>query len=817
MRGVCHQDSLYCRTLCTEVHSCRRGRVLLNVIEWEYAYTKHVLQHFFLCFMSINKTYRAFILPAFLLVWCCTIATAQGDCEAVTLDQFFECYGGKSSFSEHSIKAITSFIQAEDAINAGDYIQAKKVIDNLYTTYPVGDNKWWQVWNAPNGANIGTPHGYYGLRMMEDIVAYGLKPNPNAKVKKVNMNIVLVGCSKGIQPTTKAELENGTGNFVTHTLDPKVKENNYRIVRQSLDLFSKYVQAITNGALELHLGFIELDTICLPVSVTTKKPYVAGGDYGAVLNALSQAAKDSTDWFLVTYPSHVPDLPVFDDESFITGGMGGDNKGGPVFIADDKWVTRKPAHLGKGIYTDIERRIYLPQWLQHEFFHHLFRIYPELKLEVNGHDWFDRKFWASDFVGQFETDYYSETLHKRLQVQCIPLASKLITRVDNTTKQEFTQLVMDELIGFYSLDNVQNTWHEGNIIKENGSYFWKNKANVQWQVTPHFTEGILKTGPDCPYPGQDFMVQLYTSVEGDVYPGVVSLKFGGEFYKKRFGLMRQNTPIELALGSYTRVPNTGAAYTGNLLKNQGQIFWKNDAGEQWQLIPNVQDECLIHTSNSSTPNQKLQLILVNSECGLYNLGFKYLDYYYWKPKRILTDESPQITKPIHDVQLVKDFANHTINVPEVFTETKGDSLLYYVTSADTTLIKARIDNNKLILTGGNEGKTTIYLMAVDFNGGLAVNEFTVDVKSSVSHINQENTSPDISVSPSITHDYIYVTGNTNNYLFTITSAINGIQEHIPLQDNTNTVDVSHVPSGVYLLMFTDRMTGENTWYKVIKY
>ncbi len=631
------------------------------------------------------------------------------------------------------------------------------------------------------------------------------------------MNIVLVGCSKGIQPTTKTELENGTGKLVTHTLDPKVKQNDYRIVRQSLELFIKYVKAITNGALDVQLGFIELDTLCLPVSVSTKKPYVASGDYGLVLNALTKEAKDSTDWFLISYPSHVPDLPVFDDESFITGGMGGDSKGGPVFIADDKWVTRKPAHLGKGIYTDIERRIYLPQWLQHEFFHHLYRIYPELKLEVNGHDWFDRKFWASDFVGQFETDYYTETLHKRLQVQCEPLSNKLITRVENTQQAEFAQLSIDELIGSYSLDDIQNNWHEGNILKESDKYFWRNKANVQWQVMPSFTEGRLKTGADCPYPGQDFFLELYKSVEGDVYPGVISLKFGGGIYKKRFGLMRQSTPMELALGNYTRVPNNDASNTGSLLKSQGEIVWKNDAGDQWQLIKDVNDESLIHTSNSTTPNEKLQLILINSECGLYNLGFKYLNYYYWKPKRLLTDESPQVIKAVQDLQFAKGFGTYTINLDEVFTDIKGDSLLHFVTSKDTTLIKATINNQKLMLYGGDEGKTTVYIMALDKNGGLAIDEFDIVVKSAISGINEQMTSAGISVSPNITHDYVFVTGNTNDYRLVMMSAIDGYQELIPLSESMNKIDLRHLASGLYFLTFTDTITGESQWNKVIKY
>ena len=72
--------------------------------------------------------------------------------------------------------------------------------------------------------------------------------------------------------------------------------------------------------------------------------------------------------------------PEFEDDEFITGGMGADDKGGPLFIADDLWFVRKPYHLGEGVYSDIERRAYLPQWMQHEFYHHLYRIYPEFRL-----------------------------------------------------------------------------------------------------------------------------------------------------------------------------------------------------------------------------------------------------------------------------------------------------------------------------------------------------------------------------------------------------------------------------------------------------
>lgn len=133
--------------------------------------------------MTINNLCRVLVVQALCFLFFWVNVQSQGNCEATTLDQFYECYGGKSAFSAHSVKALTTFIQAEDAIKAGNYSQAKVLIDDLYKIYPVGNNVWWNVWNAPNGANVGTPHGYYGLRMMDDIIAYGLNPNPNVKVK----------------------------------------------------------------------------------------------------------------------------------------------------------------------------------------------------------------------------------------------------------------------------------------------------------------------------------------------------------------------------------------------------------------------------------------------------------------------------------------------------------------------------------------------------------------------------------------------------------------------------------------------------------
>lgn len=753
---------------------------------------------------------------SYTCIICCIISIsleAKGQCEAKTLEEFYNCYGGESAFTNHSVKAISTFIEAEDAVKNGNYNLAKILVENLFKIYPRGSDIWWNVFNDPNGANLGTPHAYYGLRMMEDIVDYGLTGNPNVKAKKAKMKVVMVASSSGIQPTSKSEQANGTGTFVTHTIDPKLKENDFRIVKQSLDLFSKYVKAITKGSLELEIEFVELSSLNLPVKVSTTRPLLAYETIEPVWDALSKEDKDKTDWWWILYPSHVPEFPVFDDESFITGGMGSDSKGGPVFIIDDKWLTRKPAHLGKGNYSDIERRIYLPQWLQHEFYHHLYRIYPELELEVNGHDWFDRNFWPDDFEGQFETDYYSETLHKRLQVDCVPLAAKLITRVQDDLEIEYNKLSIDELLGTYSLDVIQNPWHEGNIILENGQYFWKNTANVKWQVTPNLSDGILKTGSDNPYPGKDFFVELYQNVEGSFLPAPVALKFQGDFYKKRFNLMRGSVPMEIALGQFERVPNEKPEHSGSISKQEGMLLWNNNAGSIWPLIPNTEEETLSLNADSPSPGEKLKLILVDSECETNALGFEYENHYYWKPKRSLTNASPIRKIGITDLVLDENFGNYNINLMDSFEDAERDSLVIFVTSENSSLITAEINDELLELSGNEIGTSTIYVMALDANGGLAVDTFNVEVKAVVS---TEEILSGISIFPNVTQDFVQVLGLNEYDKIELSSLDNKIRKDITTSSGVSKIDLSTLPNGIYFVSISDSMKNMRIMKKVVK-
>jgi hypothetical protein len=761
---------------------------------------------------SIYMPFLAQIL--WLIVGQATISAQNVNCTATTLPDFFLCYGGQSAFGVHSVAAITTFMEADSALKAGNYAQAKTKIDNLFNTYPRGNNVWWNVFDDPNGANVGTPHSYYGLRMLEDIIDYKLSGPSTIQPKKAKMKIVMVGCSEGILPNTKTDLQGGTGTFVKHDFDTRVADNDYRVIKQSLELFTQYVTAITKGALAVEVEFVTLPTLCLPVAVTTTQPYLAYSGIDPVWNTLDQATKDSTDWWWILYPSHVPNLPAFDNETFITGGMGSDYKGGPVFISDDRWLIDKPAHLGKGKLSDVERRIYMPQWLQHEFFHHLYRIYPELELEVDGHDWFNRNFWPADFVGQFESDYYTETLHKRLQTNCTPLATKLITRPQGDLTALYSAFSMDEMVGKYARDVVQNPWHEASIIEQNGEYYWRNTANVQWKLTPNLTKGRLETGSDSPYPGQDFFLELHRTTDGDYVPGTIGLKYNNETYRKKFGLIRQRAPIEIVLGEFERVPNRNAQHTGNILKTAGQFKWQNNTATGWSLLLNTSDEYFRLGADSPTPNEKFEIVFIETDCDIYALGFKYLGHYYWKPKRSTSNGSPKLVKPIADLQLIKQFGTNSINTDGMFEDPEGDSLLLFVTSESPTVVSADITTNQLIIKEGTTGNSSIYIMALDANGGLAVDSFRVQVNQSSS---THEPTPQITVHPRLTQDDVYVHGATAYSTIILYSMDQSYQQTIPVADQSMRINLGHLPAGMYFLVFANTTGGSKEVIKVIKY
>lgn len=743
------------------------------------------------------------------------MASAQViQCDATLLPEFYSMYGGSGQFTQHTNDAINTFIDAEDAVESGDYNTAQNLINNLFDTYPKGDNIWWNVFNDPNGANLGTPHAYYGVRMLEDIVNYQLNPAVNPDVKTANMKVVLVGCSQGIQPTTDIELQNGTGTFITNELDESLLEDNYCLVEQSLNLFLKYITAITNGELEVNVEYVELPDLCMDVSVNTSPPLFASGSIGPIWNALDDNVKNETDWFWMLYPSHVPEFPDFDDDAFITGGMGSDSKGGPVFIIDDKWLVRKPAHLGSGMYNDIERRIYLPQWLQHEFYHHLYRIYPEFSLEVNGHDWFNLAFWPNDFEGQFEADFYAESLHKRLQTACAPLANKLITRIDNNQLNLSATMMATELLGEYSLDNIGNPWHEGEIIFENGNYFWRNSAGAQWEVTPNLEEGILETGPDSPYPGQNFKLEIYRTIDGESIPGIIGLVFQGELYRKRFNLLRETTPFEITLDNYVSECDGAFIDEGTILKEQGQFYWVTNTNEMWSLTIDSDNEAFLLGDDSPTPGASFKLVIVEGSCELHSTGFLYENNYYWRPKRKAENPSPTLVNPIADLELPENFNFDIIDISTVFSDPEGEPLSFFVTSSAPILLGVHINNGELEFSGGTAGNYHICLTAIDENGGIATHTFIVTVGNPSSTNNQWLS--DLFIYPNPVNDLLYIRNGTFTFDVTIFDMNSRVQKSFKNLVRSASLNINDLPSGVYFIKIENPTNGTYHFEKIIR-
>jgi len=457
---------------------------------------------------------------------------------------------GLDQFPPVYVRALEAFLTAEEFYRNGHYQGALEQLEALWGEYPPGSEDWARGPSQVAGINVGSPPCYYALRMLTDCVQWRLRPGSDQAPRgRATLTVVLVGHSQGIEPQSWEELEQGTGQAVEHVLHPGLSEDHSRIIHQSLWLFSEYVLAMTEGRLGLQTEVLHLPDLCVPVHAVSQ-PYrvagLAGGAMDQVWAALPEPVRDSTDWWWVLYPSHVPEQhPDFERTEFITGGMGvGPDGASPCFIIDDRWLVRKPPHLGQGAYTEEERRAYLPQWLQHEFFHHLFRIYPEFNLEAQGHQWFDRGTWPKDFLGRFEADYFYEALHRRLQPQGNPpLHVKL--RYAPPPQELFRAISVESLYGAYRHQPVQNDWHRGAIQLDSEAdpdgkpiLRWTNQAGVSWRLFPDWENGVLRTGPENPYyesnptNGRVFRLILRRNAEGEYLPEVAGFQFQAEFYAR---------------------------------------------------------------------------------------------------------------------------------------------------------------------------------------------------------------------------------------------------------------------------------------------
>ena len=403
---------------------------------------------------------------------------------------FYNENGGRNSFDSNQILALEALIIGFNKIQIGDFEEAKLIVENVFNKIPYSESSWmnnsYGFSHCKNcSLNIGSPIAYYGLRMLDDIIFLG---NPE-KNGTINMTVVIAPCAVVSRPTTP----NLDEEIVNLNINPKILENNFQLLKNSTALFRNWVKAITGG-LEVNLNFVQIDN-CTNVNFTYDGVNVFSyPDTNNMINSVSESISEETDFWWVITPSGVPgDGSDFDIRGdFITGGMGLHGSGLPVFISDDAWFTRKPEHMGVGDYSEIEIMAYMPQWFQHEFMHHLFRKWNEFGLEESGHQWFDRSTWPSDFIGVYESDYYSESIRKRF-LNSLPSLREGLKAPEKINLESNPSIIL----GNYRREPVENLWHEVNITTNNGQFYWNNSAGVSW--TLEIVDGLLYSGDDCPY------------------------------------------------------------------------------------------------------------------------------------------------------------------------------------------------------------------------------------------------------------------------------------------------------------------------------
>jgi hypothetical protein len=312
------------------------------------------------------------------------------------------------------VELITKLLEAEDKVFAKDYKAARTIVDALIAKYPLmnntksSENIWWENFSSARNKkpmpHLGEPGPYAHLRMLDDITNFGTK-NSLPGTTPIQMAIVMPVCSDIV-------LKSGA-TFKNERLSPEIVADDYKVVRQSMRLFQSYILAMSKGELRLELSFYKINS-CIQIDKTVF-------DAQAPIRQLPPGVIEKSDMFWMIYPTD------YDKNMEELGGGMGEFEQKPLFICDDDWLfKKKSAEQGGGIRTEVERRMYIPEWVQHEFFHHLNSSWPEFKLDGEGfHRWFDRNYWAEDFVGLSEEDYFSESLRKRLYNATPSIAQKL--------------------------------------------------------------------------------------------------------------------------------------------------------------------------------------------------------------------------------------------------------------------------------------------------------------------------------------------------------------------------------------------------------
>ena len=442
-----------------------------------------------------------------------------------TQSQLDELYAKYPNITGKLKTIIDTYVKVEDLVVSGNYEEASSELTSLWNMYPKGDSSW--DFQSNNNIWLGIPAAYNGLRALDDIVSSHASNSTCTNPISLNIKVVLVGKSTGIMPNNPVEMTTGNGIHKTKMIDARLRANNNELINDLLYVFSRYIEAATNGTVKPSIEIIELPNFEYPVTVK-EEPHGKASAYGNpdptnddntfpnIWSELTSEQKNSTDLWWIIYPSFVPGIggnlqtttPNFNNISFFTGGTATGPKGEAVLFVDDLFFLEKQLHIGGGSMTDIERRCYAATWFQHEYFHYLFDVFPNEELEEESHIWFQRDKWPNEFEGMFEADYFHEAMDKRLSiVENGPLVNRIIIRRDAVPSDVFSKLDQSDLEGDYSALVPVNKYNRFSIKKKLGStnkYIWKNEVPLEYEMDLRLNEGIFSNAPG----GYDARLQL---------------------------------------------------------------------------------------------------------------------------------------------------------------------------------------------------------------------------------------------------------------------------------------------------------------------
>ncbi len=448
---------------------------------------------------------------------------------------------GLRNFPGHYVQAVEVYFESEKLIREKNYSQALEILNAFWSKYPQGTEVWNKLSHQTGGIYTGHPPVYASLQMITK-VAEVFSSVSEVSNEELWITVVIPQTAKAFDPANEKELRDNQGKPVTKKIDPRISQNQYRVLEESLWLFTEYLSALTGAKAKFQVRYSPLNiTIPIQSKLATKGVYVSRPSEEAnrmIWEKIDKQIVRKTDFWILVFPSNKPSNKALRDSIYVTGGgMASGPDGSPCILVDDQFLLKAQPHfkVNEKDFDPIERQLYIPQFLQHEIFHRFFSDYPEFGLEVESHQWHQRNKWPKDFVGIFESDYYQESFNKRIQGSNKPLIGKL--RFQALPDTFWSSFQSEEFLGNYVREPASNEWHKGSIQLEGDELYWENEAFVRWGLSWN-QKGELSTSKGNPYfesnplNGRSFKVQMKKDEKGNITKTVDGFLFQNEFYRK---------------------------------------------------------------------------------------------------------------------------------------------------------------------------------------------------------------------------------------------------------------------------------------------